>query len=503
MNYARSITRRACVATILALGLEACGGGDGADAGADARVSPDVGVADDTGALDDAARRASVWSCLPLAQFPTPTDRSQGFTLSLTELDGFTPSGPSVGTRVEACALGDEACTHVIAEDTSNADGEVSLVVPTPGVPWQGFLRFTSATSLPNQLFLLPPTWGDFAWWGGPWAVIDHDDLVALAGSETLDDTKGHVVVLTADCCYVESTRAAPPECRGSDTNELEVTVDGVPSENTGMDDYALFINLEPGPALVEARLRTTHELVGQEEIFIVAGGLSQTVIGPTPARPAGMACVGSVTWSDAPAATLDATFQSFQNPATPIGDGMPFEGLVVDVCGAGTDCSAPLDTGTTDAAGSVTLTLPTPGFGFTGYLRSTAADHLPTRMIFYPPIATAESRWLASTHHKWVLSGDDLEQMVTGYTYSPTLATVIATTTDCAGAFSEAVDVTLDGAPAANDSGDSLWLDVTPGPVHLVAHLRSTGEILARIDAQAVAGEITAVHFGPMPTTP
>jgi hypothetical protein len=331
--------------------------------------------------------------------------------------------------------------------------------------------------------------------------VPDHDDLVAIAGTETLDETRGHSVVLTADCCYLLGGPGTPVECRRSDTNELEVTIDGVSPENTGMDDYGVWINLEPGPALVEARLRTTHDLVGQEEIFIVAGGLSQTVIGPTPHRPTGFECAGSVTWPAAPAATLEATFRSFENPAAPIGDGSPFEGLDVAVCAAGSDCASPLDTGVTDATGAVTLTLPTPGQGFTGYLRMSTAEHLPTRLIFYPPIATAESRWLQPTHHKAVLSASDLEAYVgSGFTYEPTRATIIATTTDCTGLFSAAVDVALDGSPMLGHGGDTVWVDVTPGTVHLVATLHATGEIIAEIDAEAVAGEITAVHFGPMP---
>ena len=501
MDSRRILTLAGCVISATAP-LTGCGGGDGATDSGGTRDAPALDAPQGDAWQDlDAARRASVWSCLPLFDFPAPEGPTHTFTIELTELDGFDVSVPSVGTRVTACPLGDQDCGTPLSDDTTDASGYATLTVPAPGVPWRGFLRFQSATSVPTQLFLLPPVWRDDVWWSGPWAVPDREDLVAIAGAEALDDTRGHALVLTADCCYLEGGAGTPAECRRSDTNELEVTIDGIPPENTGIDDYGVWINLEPGPALVEARLRTTHELVGQEEIFIVAGGLSQTVIGPTPQRPTGFECVGAVTWPDAPAASLEATFRSFENPAAPIGDGRPFEGLEVTVCAAGSDCASPLDTGVTDATGAVTLTLPTPGPGFTGYLRATAAGHLPTRMTFSPPIATSDSRWLQATHHKSVLSASDLEAYVgSGFTYDPTRATLIATTTDCTGLFSAAVDVALDGAPAPGHGGDTVWVDVTPGTVHLVATLHATGEIIAEIDAEAVAGEITAVHFGPMP---
>lgn len=497
---------RSLLTAIAAMLTAACNGGGGgtADTGpADAGI--DGGGADGGGADGgtDAAVRASVWSCLPLASFPTPDGPSSTFTMTFWDIEGVDVTHASVGTTIDACAAGDEACASPLSTATTDASGRATLTVPTLGAPWAGFLSIHSAVSTPAYLFLHPPMWYDGLRWTGPWAVPDATDLAALAGTITIDPARGHVLVLTADCCYLE--RGAAVGCNGgSDAHDVVVTLDGVAADLVPTNDYAsFFFNVEPGPALVEARVRGTGELVGRSEIFVVAGGFSETVVGPTPAVPAGFDCVGSVTWPAAPAASLDATFHSFENPGAPIGDGLPFAGLDVAACAAGSDCATPLDTGVTDATGAVTLTLPTPAQGFTGYLRATATGHLPTRMMFYPPIATAASRWLDASHHKAVLSGADIEALIGGgFTYDAAHAVVIATTIDCGGVFSDAVTVTLDGQPPTfAESGDSVWPDVTPGTVHLVAQLRATGQIIARIDAEAVAGEITAVHFGPMPT--
>lgn len=495
-RFGRSWREVAAVSTLLWVG---CAGTTGGVDGGTADAGIDAGGGDDGGS--DAGARASVWSCLPIAAFPAADGPESSFSLTLWDFEGLDVTHASVGTTVDACAAGDDACASPLSTATTDASGRATLTVPTP-TPWSGFFYLHSATSTPSYLFLHPPIWYDGARWTGPWGVPDATDLAALAGSITIDATRGHVVVLTADCCYLE--RGPAVGCTsGSDAHDVDVTIDGVAPDVVPAGDYAaLFFNLPPGPALVEARVRGTHQLVGQAEIFVAAGALSQTVIGPTPPRPSGFECVGSVTWPAAPAASLDATFRSFENPAAPVGDGLPFAGLEVDVCAHGSDCTTPLDTGTTDATGAVTLTLPTPGTGFDGFLRTTAAGHLPTQFVFYPPIATASSRWLAASHHKAVLSASDIDALIGGgFTFDPAHAVVITTTTDCDGAFSDAVTVTLDGAvPSLVGGGDSVWPDVTPGTVHLFAQLRDTGEIIARIDATAVAGEITAVHFGPMP---
>jgi len=471
-------------------------------------LAPDAHVAGDaTIEVDAWARRASVWSCLgDSLAWPDPVNAQATFGLTFIDMDGASEGPPLNGATVDACPGGDVACSAPDSTATTAGLGRVELTVPTPGVGWHGFMRVTSAGHVPTHVFLSHSIWHDAAWWSGPWAVFETTDLESWAASLspplTLDPAMGHALVLTADCCYLERVGAAPRGCSRSDTDELAVTIDGVaPSDSRAGDYFYAFFNLEPGPATIEARLRSTGDVVGRSEIFIVPGGFSEGVIGPTPIRPFGFECVGSVSWPDAPAASLDATFQSFQDADPPDGDGMAIDGLAVAVCAAASDCASPLDTGTTDATGAVTLTLPTPGQGFTGYLRATATGRLPLRMSFFPPIATSESRWLAASHRKTVFTAAQLESLVGGgYTHDPARAVVIATTTDCMGNFSDAVDVSLGGTAAVNAGGDSLWVDVAPGTVELVATLRSTGEEIARMNVQAVAGEITAVHFGPMP---
>lgn len=220
--------------------------------------------------------------------------------------------------------------------------------------------------------------------------------------------------------------------------------------------------------------------------------------------RPAGFDCVGSVTWPTATGPSIEATFRSFTRWA-PSGPDGPFAGLEVALCAAGGDCESPLDTGTTDASGAVTLTMPTPGHGFAGYLHASAADHVSMRMEFFPPISTVDSRWLGADHYKAVLTGADIESIVAdpGYTYDPARGVVVATIIDCAGEFDVfgEVDVSANGvAGAVHEAGDTVFVDVEPGDIEIVAVLGTTGEEIARIDSRVSAGEITAIHFGPMP---
>ena len=104
---------------------------------------------------------------------------------------------------------------------------------------------------------------------------------------------------------------------------------------------------------------------------------------------PLGFECVGH-EWSNAPGDSVEAEWTFYQYE--PGGSSPPFEGLLVEVCGNGTDCSTPLDSGIADVDGRVAVTLPTPGRGFDGYLRASSAGFVTLQLLFWPPIADQDS---------------------------------------------------------------------------------------------------------------
>lgn len=258
------------------------------DSGTDA-YSADAFIQADAPVDVDAGGRASVWACLdgPVA-WPDPINANATFDLTFIDVDGAVEGPPLNGATIDACPAGDPTCATPDSTATTAGLGRAQLTVPTPGVGWHGFVRVTSAGHMPTHVFLSHSIWHNAAWWSGPWAVPETADLETWAGSLspaiTLDASRGHAMMLTADCCYLERVGGAPAGCERSDTDELSVTIDGVEPDASAPGEYFYaFFNLEPGPAIVEARLRSTGDVVGRQEIFIVAGGFSEGVIGPTP----------------------------------------------------------------------------------------------------------------------------------------------------------------------------------------------------------------------------
>ncbi len=214
--------------------------------------------------------------------------------------------------------------------------------------------------------------------------------------------------------------------------------------------------------------------------------------------------CVGHVVYPQAPAASLDVTRRFYHMPAKygDPADGAPYAGATIDACDAQGDCAAPLDTAVTDANGDAALTLPTPGIGFEGYLRLTGPDVVPSVLYMLPPIADASSRYLASDWIPAVLTTTSLAGFASaqGVSIDASAGQVVGTIMDCDEAFSEVPVMTANGTTAdTSGGGDSVFFNVEPGPVELVAKLADGTEV-GRVTRTVAAGELLGVNFGPTP---
>lgn len=235
------------------------------------------------------------------------------------------------------------------------------------------------------------------------------------------------------------------------------------------------------------------------------SGGATGGAAGASGGAGGAWACVGHVQFPQAPAATLDITrrFYHFSKTYGDPADYGPFEGATVDACAKGSDCSTPSDTSVTDAQGDAKLTLPTPGVGFEGYLRVHGTDIVPLDLYMLPPIADATSRFLATDWKPVVLLTSvwaNFTQAKAGAAPDPTKGHVITSTMDCDGVFTSDVTVTVNGlTPQDSAAGDSVFVNVTPGAIDVVAKL-GNGTQVAHLTGTVVAGEILALHFGPTP---
>ena len=239
------------------------------------------------------------WSCVGAVEWPLATTPMADITFDIKRITGFTAEGwvwatidegmVPVGLRLDACPKGDIACPEPLDTAIVGSSVYVTLTVPTPGLGFDGFFRFTSDATVASYSFLIPPvqeaepldgglgTPNHLGSWGRAVFAPEVLEQMAAVAGVTLDPEKGRINVKAMNCQYLR-----PYEGDGEVSTELEVTIDGRPPDLT-VEYRSLFLNIDPGPVTIEARLPWSHELVGRVDVVVVAGAYTLALLGPTP----------------------------------------------------------------------------------------------------------------------------------------------------------------------------------------------------------------------------
>lgn len=483
-----------------------------ADAG-DGAPDADAGAPPDADAGGGAPDADTDWSCVGHVEPATPAIAVSTVRLSFIAANGFVFDGgnpPLALAGVEACAGRDPACSSKVASAVTSPGGEVELQVPTGGIGFTGFFRITAAGSVPTLLFQNPPIAHEGVPWHGPWIAPTGADLATYASraSVTLDPGRGRLLVLTANCHYLDHDPFQP-----SGTRELAVTAGGRPPD---LDDTILeastFFNLEPGPVSVEVSRRSTGELVGREIVFIEAGGFTQMVLGPTPlgaAQPESVwSCAGRVA-PPTPTVAQSLVRLIFQEG---LSDPAPLlVGASVDAC-AGRDpaCTSPLSTAETNTAGEAYLTVPTGAHGFDGFFRVSTASTAPNVLFQYPPIAHLGVPW----YGPWVVPlPSEIQELAAsdGVTILPGKGTLLVLNANCrylahdpfqTSNTTDLVVITAGRAADRQPPNDyyAVSYNLEPGPVTVEVQRRATGELVGRAEVFVEADGWAQMVLGPTP---
>jgi hypothetical protein len=199
---------------------------------------------------------------------------------------------------------------------------------------------------------------------------------------------------------------------------------------------------------------------------------------------------------------------------------GMPAVGAAVSLCNStDIDCAAALATGTTDTAGSVSLTFKNVSngagaieLGLNGFMRITSPSLFPVYYYWGFPLSEAQiySYWQ-------VVTPAELKPLfaATNVTPDPNRGTVEVVVYDCKAAFAAAgVEVTLSSADtqtksfnttgvatSVTDTTGILAFDNVPtGDFELTATPLAIGKPASKVSANVRAGAITGVLVDPTP---
>ncbi|MBI5485994.1 MAG: hypothetical protein HY905_01540 [Deltaproteobacteria bacterium] len=228
---------------------------------------------------------------------------------------------------------------------------------------------------------------------------------------------------------------------------------------------------------------------------------------------PPDWSCLGSVTWATPTETSLDMTGTVLDYVTD-----APIEGATVKVCArSDAACATPLDEGTTDALGQVTLTVPLGTTGFDGYFDVSATGYVTVLRYTVEPITEMppEAGRIVSMADTTTFA---MLAAAAGVTPDPTRGHLVISALDCNPTYAAGVSLEVDtadvsstavymigGLPSTSatetdSSGAAGFINLPAGAATISTTLVSTGEAIASTDITIRAG--TAALF-PLPPTP
>jgi hypothetical protein len=191
------------------------------------------------------------------------------------------------GVTVKACAADDEPCASPLDTQVTDVNGVTTLTIPTP-MPhgFEGYFELTGGAIAPMLYFVSKPVATNSLEY--PAAATDPptiEALVALSGA-TADPSRGIVATRILGC---DQLPAAGFTLASSTADDASVTGyfggSGPNPSATSTDSQGLgyVVGLPPGKTTLVARDAGTDLPIGQLDVWIRAGFLTEVVMYPTP----------------------------------------------------------------------------------------------------------------------------------------------------------------------------------------------------------------------------
>ncbi len=228
---------------------------------------------------------------------------------------------------------------------------------------------------------------------------------------------------------------------------------------------------------------------------------------------PPDWSCLGSVIWGTPTLASLDIL-----GTALDYVTGAPVAGATARAC-ARTDaaCATPLDEGTTDAAGQVTLTVPLGTTGFDGYFEVSMTGYVTTLRYTVEPITEMppESGRMVQIVDLGTFA---LLAASLGVTPDPARGHLVINALDCTPFYAAGVSLAVDTADSGSTriymvgglpsttatetdaSGAAGFVNLPTGPASVSTTLVSTSEAIGSTDIDIRAGAICIFAITPTP---
>jgi hypothetical protein len=223
------------------------------------------------------------WCCLGNVEYPSPATA----TIDLgVQAIAFVTNSTLEGLTVKACATADTACASPVAEGITDAEGMITLTVPTGDVGFDGFFDVTGSAIRPALVFPFPPPAQNED--GVKVQLVTNAiyPLLQTSVSFTPDPARGDLVVLATDC-NAKQAPGVQVAASTADADSVAIYVVGMaPSldaTETDATGVAGWFNLPAGPVDISANRAIDAAPIGTISVFVRPGSITYTTIPPTP----------------------------------------------------------------------------------------------------------------------------------------------------------------------------------------------------------------------------
>lgn len=288
------------VLTSLLLVAGACGGGaetgasassvDGTGGGAEKPTSgTDAGSTSPDGGASWVDAGLQDWSCLDNPEWARADRAELEYTGKAVAAVG---GEPMAGVEFEVCPdASDASCANPVVEGETGTDGTFTGTISTgeDRLGFDGYARVKGDDVVDTLVFFHPPiTENKDAPDRAPLVTRDLFETFATAGmGKSPNPERGHLALEALDCSWSRAGGVTFEIDTGdAETTEAYLrggTTPDATAERTDGSGLGGFVDVPPGEVTVTARVAETGEYVGEVDVFVEAGAVSEVAVAPTP----------------------------------------------------------------------------------------------------------------------------------------------------------------------------------------------------------------------------
>ena len=223
------------------------------------------------------------WTCVGNVMWPAPMAETVTITAHAEEIQGGAAI-PNI--KVDACAKADPDCAAPITSGTTDANGDITLMLPTGTDGFDGYFQLTG-NSIPDSLvFVNPPVTEDVADLTVPLLDSGTFGLFQTLTGIDADPTRGHIAAIGFDCAEAQGEGLHITASSADGTTEQIYIANNLPNADATQTDSSgatFILNLPTGASTLTSTFAANGDTVGKVEVLVRADHITYAILPPTP----------------------------------------------------------------------------------------------------------------------------------------------------------------------------------------------------------------------------